>query len=72
MLLPSPKPSWEALTASVLSGKVPINLSGAWQLMLLGDGSPTRHLSLLTGEEVSIEIIAMEVEAIPSLSLIHI
>ena len=66
MLLPSPQPSWEATKTAVKSGKVPIQLSGAWQLMLLGDGSPTRHLSLLTGQEVNVEIIAMESEPIPS------
>tara|TARA_Y100001968_G_scaffold62921_1_gene53659 strand:+ start:1258 stop:1749 length:492 start_codon:yes stop_codon:yes gene_type:complete len=36
--------------------------------MLLGDGSPTRHLQLLTGEEVAIELIAMESETSPSQS----
>ncbi len=61
-LFKSPQPIWEALTSSVLSGKVPIKLPGSWQLMLLGDGSPTRHLSLLTGHEVKIELIAMELE----------
>ena len=61
-LFNSPQPIWEALTSSVLSGKVPIKLPGSWQLMLLGDGSPTRHLSLLTGDEVKIELIAMELE----------
>ena len=30
--------------------------------MLLGDGSPTRHLRLLTGEPVAIDLIAMEAE----------
>ena len=30
--------------------------------MLLGDGSPTRHLRLLTGESVAIDLIAMEAE----------
>ena len=49
----------------MLSGKVPIKLSGAWQLMLLGDGSPTRHLSLLTGEEVKIELIGMDLDLHP-------
>tara|TARA_B100000700_G_scaffold327932_1_gene444075 strand:- start:1062 stop:1547 length:486 start_codon:yes stop_codon:yes gene_type:complete len=34
--------------------------------MLLGDGSPTRHLHLLTGQEVSIQLIAMESEPIPN------
>ena len=32
--------------------------------MLLGDGSPTRHLRLLTGEPVAVNLIAMEPEAI--------
>ena len=35
--------------------------------MLLGDGSPTRHLRLLTGEEVSVDLIAMEPESRPPL-----
>tara|TARA_Y100001968_G_C19352950_1_gene715656 strand:+ start:868 stop:1347 length:480 start_codon:yes stop_codon:yes gene_type:complete len=30
--------------------------------MLLGDGSPTKHLHLLTGKEVNVEVIAMEEE----------
>ena len=34
--------------------------------MLLGDGSPTRHLHLLTGQEVSIELIAMESDPLPN------
>ena len=34
--------------------------------MLLGDGSPTRHLHLLTGKEVSVELIAMESEPTPN------
>ncbi len=65
-LFTSPKPIWEALTGSVLTGKVPVKLCGAWQLMLLGDGSPTRHLSLLTGHEVKIELVAMELENSPN------
>ncbi len=30
--------------------------------MLLGDGSPTRHLQLLTGDKVQVKLIAMESE----------
>ena len=30
--------------------------------MLLGDGSPTRHLRLLTGHPVAVDLIAMEAE----------
>jgi len=33
--------------------------------MLLGDGSPTRHLNLLTGHEVQVKLIAMELEPFP-------
>jgi chorismate-pyruvate lyase len=38
-------------------------LSGPWRLLLLGDGSPTRHLQSLTGLEVEVEVIAMEADA---------
>ncbi len=37
-------------------------LSGPWRLLLLGDGSPTRHLQSLTGLEVEVEVIAMEAD----------
>ena len=47
----------------MLSGEGPRQLPGAWRLMLLGDGSPTRHLRLLTGEPVAVDLIAMEPEA---------
>ncbi|KGG13706.1 hypothetical protein EV05_0364 [Prochlorococcus sp. MIT 0601] len=45
-----------------MSGNVSQKLSGPWQLMLLGDGSPTRHLNLLTGEKVKVKLIAMQSE----------
>jgi chorismate-pyruvate lyase len=38
-------------------------LSGPWRLLLLGDGSPTRHLQSLTGVAVDVEVIAMEADA---------
>ena len=59
---PSPEVIWKASKENVLSGKGSHKLSGAWQLMLLGDGSPTRHLKLLTGHEVAIKVISMEME----------
>ncbi len=37
--------------------------------MLLGDGSPTRHLTLLTGHEVQIELIGMEAEWLTNKSI---
>ena len=49
----------------MLSGDGPKELPGPWRLMLLGDGSPTRHLRLLTGHEVQINLIAMQLDANP-------
>tara|TARA_B100000579_G_scaffold147047_1_gene119330 strand:+ start:1418 stop:2002 length:585 start_codon:yes stop_codon:yes gene_type:complete len=60
--LSSPKVIWRAPKENVLSGKGNQKLSGPWQLMLLGDGSPTRHLKLLTGHEVAIKVISMAME----------
>lgn len=34
-------------------------VSPIWQLLLLGDGSPTRHLQLLTGESIEVDVIDM-------------
>lgn len=34
-------------------------LAPAWQMLLLGDGSPTRHLQLLTGEPTEVDVIDM-------------
>ncbi len=59
----SPKKLWEAPTETVLSGEGPQQLPGPWKLMLLGDGSPTRHLNLLTGHEVQVKLIAMQPDA---------
>jgi chorismate-pyruvate lyase len=41
---------------------LPMALSGPWRLLLLGDGSPTRHLESLSGQPVEIELIAMAPE----------
>jgi chorismate-pyruvate lyase len=42
-----------------LQGQAGNGLRGPWRLLLLGDGSPTRHLESLTGLAVEIELIAM-------------
>ena len=34
-------------------------LAPAWQLLLLGDGSPTRHVQLLTGDPTEVDVIDM-------------
>ena len=54
---------WQASKGNVISGKGNQKLSGPWQIMLLGDGSPTRHLKLLTGHEVEIKVISMAMES---------
>ncbi|MBL6740662.1 MAG: chorismate lyase [Synechococcus sp. BS301-5m-G54] len=61
-LLPSPQHLWQAPTAAVLTGEGPRQLPGPWRLMLLGDGSPTRHLRLLTGQAVAVDLIGMTPE----------
>ena len=53
---------WMANGSSLLSAEVSARLSPAWRLMLLGDGSPTRHLQLLTGKPVEVDLIDMEPE----------
>ena len=53
---------WTASRRSVLWGEAPVQLSPSWRLMLMGDGSPTRHLQLLTGKRVEVELIGMEPE----------
>ncbi|MGC5197876.1 chorismate lyase [Aphanothece microscopica] len=57
---PSPTLLWQtALVGGTLHDSVCPSLSGPWRLLLLGDGSPTRHLESLTGLPVEIELIAM-------------
>jgi len=58
----TPEVIWKASKANVISGKGNNKLSGPWQLMLLGDGSPTRHLKLLTGHDVDIKVISMAMD----------
>ena len=57
-LWPSPEAIWQADADAVAAGEAPA-LSGPWRLLLLGDGSPTRHLQSLTGLPVEVEVIAM-------------
>ncbi len=61
-LFNSPKILWEEkATAFLVSNDLP-KISGAWKLMLLGDGSPTRHLQLLTNHETKIRLISMQID----------
>ena len=58
-LLPSPCPLWQLNLSDGSTAAGDCLLSGPWRLLLLGDGSPTRHLESLTGKPVEIELIAM-------------
>ena len=61
-LFNSPKILWkEKATAFLVANALP-EISGAWKLMLLGDGSPTRHLQLLTNHETKIRLISMQID----------
>lgn len=61
-LLPSPAPLWQARATERPEAPIGADLSGPWKLLLLGDGSPTRHLQLLSGLPVEVELIAMAAE----------
>jgi chorismate lyase len=52
-------PIWEASELEIQQGLPHSQLSPAWQMMLLGDGSPTRHLQLLTGEPTEVDVLDM-------------
>ncbi len=50
---------WQGNSEVVQQGLPHEQLSPTWQILLLGDGSPTRHLQLLTGEKTEVDIIDM-------------
>ncbi|MEM7770362.1 MAG: chorismate lyase [Cyanobacteria bacterium P01_A01_bin.37] len=50
---------WTGGEAAVQRGLPHAQLSPTWQVLLLGDGSPTRHLQLLTGEPTEVDVIDM-------------
>lgn len=52
-------PIWTGGTEVVQTGLPHQKLPPAWQMLLLGDGSPTRHLQLLTGEPTEVDVIDM-------------
>jgi chorismate lyase len=53
------EPTWAGDREVVKSGLPHDRLPPAWQMLLLGDGSPTRHLQLLTGEPTEVDVIDM-------------
>ncbi len=52
-------PIWQGESEVVKTGLPHQQLPPAWQMLLLGDGSPTRHLQLLTGEPTEVDVIDM-------------
>jgi chorismate lyase len=52
-------PLWQGAEDAVQKGLPHSKLAPAWQILLLGDGSPTRHLQILTGEPTEVDVIDM-------------
>lgn len=52
-------PVWQGGKELVQQGLTHGQLAPAWQMLILGDGSPTRHLQLLTGEPTKVDVIDM-------------
>ncbi|MEM7725306.1 MAG: chorismate lyase [Cyanobacteria bacterium P01_A01_bin.45] len=52
-------PIWQGGEEAIQEGLLHDDLPPAWQLLLLGDGSPTRHLKLLTREPTEVDVIDM-------------
>ncbi|ACK68842.1 protein of unknown function DUF564 [Gloeothece citriformis PCC 7424] len=50
---------WQGGEETVKGGLPHSQLAPTWQILLLGDGSPTRHLQLLTGEKTEVDVIDM-------------
>ncbi|AFZ37328.1 chorismate lyase [Stanieria cyanosphaera PCC 7437] len=53
------QPIWQGGEEIVKQGLPHSQLAPTWQILLLGDGSPTRHLRLLTGEPTEVDVIDM-------------
>ena len=52
-------PLWQGDEKAVQQGLPHSQLAPTWQMVLLGDGSPTRYLQLLTGEATQVDVIDM-------------
>ncbi|NJK35236.1 MAG: DUF98 domain-containing protein [Oscillatoriales cyanobacterium SM2_2_1] len=53
------EPLWQGSEVEIRRGVPFTLLSPYWQMFLLGDGAPTRHLQLLTQSEIVVDVIAM-------------
>ncbi len=52
-------PLWQGGKEIVQTGLPHTQLTPTWQMLLLGNGSPTLHLQLLTGEQTEVDVIDM-------------
>lgn len=52
-------PLWQGDLSVIQRGLPHGLLRPTWQILILGDGSPTRHLQLLTGEPTEVDVIDM-------------
>jgi chorismate--pyruvate lyase len=50
---------WQGGETVVKQGLPHDQLAPAWQILLLGDGSPTRHLQLLTRQRTEVDVLDM-------------
>ncbi len=53
------EPMWQGSEVDIRKGLPFSLLSPTWQMFLLGDGAPTRHLQLLTQSEISVDVVGM-------------
>jgi chorismate lyase len=53
------KPTWQGGKDVIEQGLPHNQLAPTWQMLLLGDGSPTHYLQLLTGEKTEVDVIDM-------------
>jgi len=53
-------PVWQGGRAEIQAGLPSALMSPVWQMLLLGNGSPTRLLQLLTQSPIAVEVIATE------------
>ncbi len=53
------QPLWQGDQQIIQTGLPFDRLSPYWQMFLLGDGAPTRHLQLLTRSEIVVEVVQM-------------
>lgn len=57
-------PIWQGGEEIVKTGLPHAQLSPLWQMLLLGDGSPTRQVQMLTGEPTEVDVIDMSAIAL--------